>query len=303
MSASRSRTDVSFAVHTVDRRLARSRASPRLITSARELRRVVRVLTTIGIRTVRFTGGEPLLRRDLADVIASVRAVGVDDLAITTNGALLSPKRAEALASAGLRRINISLDTLDAERFKALSGDAPITPVLDGIRAAVDAGMQLKTNTVVVRGQDDRELLSIADFVWSIGGVPRFIEVMPMGAGRALEMVPADEIMSAFELVPVDEQSLRQPGIGPADYWLHQGRADQVLGVIAATARQISCASCNRIRLTATGAVRPCLASAVGTAPGRSSATSTQTIVTWSRRSTRRLRSNRRDTGLRGDCR
>ena len=232
--------------------------------TARELARVVRVLTTIGIRTVRFTGGEPLLRRDLADVIASVRAVGVDDLAITTNGALLSPKRAEALASAGLRRINISLDTLDAERFKALSGGAPITPVLDGIRAAVDAGMQLKTNTVVVRGQNDRELLSIADFVWSIGGVPRFIEVMPMGAGRALEMVPADEIMSAFELVPVDEQSLRQPGIGPADYWLHQGRADQVLGVIAATTRNF-CASCNRIRLTATGAVRPCLASAVGT--------------------------------------
>ena len=87
-----------------------------------------------------------------------------------------------------------------------------------------------------------------------------------MGAGRALEMVPADEIMSAFELVPVDEQSLRQPGLGPADYWLPKA-ADQVLGVIAATTRNF-CASCNRIRLTATGAVGPCLASAVGTELG-----------------------------------
>ena len=105
-------------------------------------------------------------------MIASVRAVGVDDLAITTNGALLSPKRAEALASAGLRRINISLDTLDAERFKALSGGAPITPVLDGFELPSTPGCSTKTNTVVVRGQNDRELLSIADFVWSIGAYP-----------------------------------------------------------------------------------------------------------------------------------
>ena len=231
--------------------------------TASEIGRVAKVLTTLGIRTVRFTGGEPLLRRDLPAIIESVRSAGIDDLALTTNAALLTPKRAQALADAGLKRINISLDTLDPGRFKTLSGGAPIDPVLAGIQAAQDAGMKIKTNTVVVRGQNDTELLDIARFVWACGGVPRFIEVMPMGAGKNLEMVPADEIMSHFKLTPERPEQVPGVGIGPADYWIHQNRADQVLGVIAATTRNF-CASCNRIRLTATGSVRPCLASASG---------------------------------------
>ena len=232
--------------------------------TAPELARVVRVLTTLGIRTVRFTGGEPLLRRDLTSIIEAVHAVGIDDMAITTNAALLTPKRAQSLADAGLKRINISLDTLDPERFKTLSGGAPIDPVLKGIQAVRNVGIKLKTNTVVVRGQNDTELEEIASYVWSLGGIPRFIEVMPMGAGKDLSMVSADEIMSSFELTPERPEALNQKGIGPADYWIHQGHKDQVLGVIAATTRNF-CSSCNRIRITATGSVRPCLASACGT--------------------------------------
>ena len=229
-----------------------------------EIARVVNVLTTIGIRTVRFTGGEPLLRRDLASIIQAVHAVGIDDMAITTNAALLTPKRAQNLADAGLRRINISLDTLDPQRFKTLSGGAPIEPVLNAINAVRDVGIQIKTNTVVVRGQNDHELKDIAKYVWSIGGIPRFIEVMPMGAGKDLKMVPAEEIMNSFDLTPEHPEAVSQKGIGPADYWIHQGIKHQVLGVIAATTRNF-CSSCNRIRITATGSVRPCLASACGT--------------------------------------
>jgi cyclic pyranopterin phosphate synthase len=228
-----------------------------------EIGRVARVLSTLGIRTVRFTGGEPLLRRDLAQIIAAVRNTGIDDLALTTNAALLNSERAKALYDAGLRRINISLDTLDEERFQKLSGGAPMAPVLAGIQAAKSTGMKLKTNTVVVRGQNDGELLDIARYIWAQGGIPRFIEVMPMGAGANLEMVPAAEIMQAFDLSPQTPTTALRGGIGPADYWLHQGRSDQPLGIIAATTRNF-CASCNRIRLTSTGEVRPCLASATG---------------------------------------
>ena len=232
--------------------------------TAGEIARVVKVLTTIGIKTVRFTGGEPLLRRDLASIVQAVHAVGVDDMAITTNAALLTPKRARDLSDAGLQRINISLDTLDPERFRRLSGGAPIEPVLSGIKAVCDVGIQLKTNTVVVRGQNESELEQIAQYVWSLGGIPRFIEVMPMGAGKDLSMVPADEIMKSFDLTPEHPKAVGQKGIGPADYWIHQGQKNQIVGVIAATTRNF-CSSCNRIRITATGSVRPCLASACGT--------------------------------------
>ena len=138
-----------------------------------------------------------------------------------------------------------------------------MTPVLAGLEAAKSCGMRLKTNTVVVRDQNDDELLDIARFVWRHGGVPRFIEVMPIGAGNQQQMVPAAQIMQAFELTPEDPQAALRDGVGPADYWLHKGRADQPLGIIAATTRNF-CAACNRIRLTATGEVRPCLASAKG---------------------------------------
>jgi cyclic pyranopterin phosphate synthase len=238
-------------------------AAPDYLT-AKEIGRVARVLSGLGIKTVRFTGGEPLLRRDLAQIVGAVREVGVTDLALTTNAALLTLKRAKELAEAGLKRINISFDTLDENRFKRLSGGAPMAPVLAGIEAVGESGMRLKTNTVVLRDENESELLDIARFVWARGGVPRFIEVMPMGAGADLTMVPAVEILAKFDIDPEVQTANLTGGIGPADYWLHEGRRDQPFGVIAATTRNF-CAACNRIRLTATGEVRACLASAKGT--------------------------------------
>jgi cyclic pyranopterin phosphate synthase len=230
-----------------------------------EIARLAKLLRAVGINTIRFTGGEPLLRRDLAEIIAAVVAVGFEDIALSTNAALLHAGRAKALADAGLKRLNISLDTIDADRFRTLSGGAELAPVLAGIDCARAAGMALKTNTVVMRDHNDDELLEIARFAWSIGAVPRFIEVMPIGAGADQKMVPAAEIMSAFSLSPERPDAALRGGIGPADYWVHEGRADQVIGVIAATTRNF-CAACNRIRLTATGEIRPCLASVSGVA-------------------------------------
>jgi cyclic pyranopterin phosphate synthase len=172
-------------------------------------------------------------------------------------------RQAQVLADAGLERINISLDTLNPETFKKLSGGAPIEPVIAGIQAAVDAGISVKTNTVVVRGKNDHELRSIADFIWRIGGTPRFIELMPIGPGAQLDMVPAAEILQQFEVTPDHADGEVRSGQGPADYWRHRGDARRVLGVIGATTRNF-CKTCNRIRITATGAVRACLASADG---------------------------------------
>ena len=125
-----------------------------------EIARVVRILSTFGIRTVRFTGGEPLLRRDLHTIIEAIHTAGLDDLALTTNGALLTAQRAKELREAGLKRINISLDTLNPDLFRSLSGGAPIEPVLQSLDHAIDAGMRLKTNTVVVRDRNDKEMIS-----------------------------------------------------------------------------------------------------------------------------------------------
>jgi len=231
--------------------------------TAEEVGRLARVLRRIGIDTVRFTGGEPLLRRDLPDVIRAVRTIGgQSDLALTTNAWFLE-RQAQALADAGLERINVSLDTLTPDIFKKLSGGASIEPVLAGIRAALDAGISVKTNTVVVRGQNDHELHAIADFIWEIGGTPRFIELMPIGPGAQLDMVPAAEILQQCEVTPDRADGDGGVGLGPADYWRHRGDPSRVLGVIGATTRNF-CQSCNRIRITATGAVRACLASADG---------------------------------------
>jgi cyclic pyranopterin phosphate synthase len=231
--------------------------------TAAEIGRLTRVLGSIGIDTVRFTGGEPLLRRDLPDVIRAVRTIGGQrDLALSTNAHFLA-RLAQPLADAGLERVNISLDTLDPTTFKRLSGGAPIEPVLEGIRVAIEAGISIKTNTVVVRGQNEHELRAIADFVWELGGTPRFIELMPIGPGGQLDMVPAAEILAQFEVSPDRADGQAGPGRGPAEYWRQGGDPGRVLGVIGATTRNF-CQSCNRIRITATGAVRACLASADG---------------------------------------
>lgn len=227
-----------------------------------ELMRVLTIaVQLLGIRAIRFTGGEPLLRRGLEDIIAATAALRPrPQISMTTNGIGLT-KRAERLASAGLDRINVSLDTLDRERFRTIARRDRLRDVLAGLAAAHEAGMvPVKVNTVLMRGINDDEATSLLRYCLQHGYHLRFIEQMPLdpqhGWDRG-EMVTADEILSAlrteFELTP----SPVRRGSAPAQLWQVDGGAADV-GVIASVTKPF-CADCDRTRLTADGAVRSCL--------------------------------------------
>ena len=139
---------------------------------------LVRGLMRAGVRRVRITGGEPLLFKDLPELIARLAALGLDDLALTTNGSRLA-RLAGPLRAAGLRRVTVSVDSLDASRFTRVTRGGDLDAVLDGVRSAVAAGFdEVKTNTVVLRDENDHELAPITEWTWSQGVTPRFIEVM-----------------------------------------------------------------------------------------------------------------------------
>jgi cyclic pyranopterin phosphate synthase len=228
-----------------------------------ELALVVRAAVGLGISSVRLTGGEPLARIGLADFIRMLAAIpGLADLSLTTNGTLLAPL-AQALAAAGLRRVNISLDTLRPERFLQITRRNGLDDVLAGIEAAQDAGLSpIKLNMVVVRGQNEDEIVDFAQRTITHAWHVRFIELMPMGANRAGThedcVVPIPETRAAIEAQWGPLEAVRGPtGNGPARYYRLAGAAGTV-GFIGAQSDHF-CSSCNRLRLTADGRLRPCL--------------------------------------------
>jgi cyclic pyranopterin phosphate synthase len=214
----------------------------------------------LGITEVRLTGGEPLLRRGLPDLVARLAALeSAPELSITTNGIGLA-RTAAALREAGLRRVNVSLDTLKPERYAAITRRDRLTDVLDGLRAARAAGLSpVKINAVPVRGVNDDEIADLTAFAVEHGYRMRFIESMPLDAQDAWDrdqMVTADEILerlgARFELEPVGRADN-----APAEEWRIVG-TDSVVGVIASVTRAF-CGSCDRVRLTADGQLRNCL--------------------------------------------
>ena len=227
---------------------------------------IVRLLTIgverLGIREVRFTGGEPLLRRDLADIIARTAALDPrPDISLTTNGIGLD-KRAAALKAAGLDRINVSLDTLRPEVFRKLTRRDRLTDVLAGLAAAASAGLTpVKINAVVMRDLNQDEAPELLAYCLDRGYELRFIEQMPLDAQhgwKRTEMVTAGEVLdslsAAFEL---SEDSERSRGAAPAETFLVNGGPARV-GVIASVTRPF-CGACDRVRLTADGQIRNCL--------------------------------------------
>ncbi|MBI2709645.1 MAG: GTP 3',8-cyclase MoaA [Actinobacteria bacterium] len=223
-----------------------------------ELTRIARIcVDRFGIDSIRLTGGEPTVRAHLPVLVAQLAALGVD-LALTTNGATLRASVAD-LAAAGLRRVNVSLDSLRPERFAALTRRDALPAVLDGIDAAVEAGLgPVKVNVVLVRGVNDDEVVDLARFGRDKGVTIRFIEFMPLDADRRWDrsaVVPAEEIVAAidaaFPVEPVTRAS------EPAERWRYVDGAGEV-GVIPSVTRPF-CASCDRIRLTAEGRLRSCL--------------------------------------------
>jgi cyclic pyranopterin phosphate synthase len=228
-----------------------------------EVVRLIRIgVESLGIREVRFTGGEPLLRPDLVSIIAATAALAPrPDIALTTNGIGLE-RHAAALRAAGLNRVNVSLDTVRAEVFRKLTRRDRLSDVLAGLAAASRAGLApVKVNAVLMRGLNDDEAPDLLRFCLEHGYELRFIEQMPLDAQhgwKRTEMVTADEIIASlaasFSLSP-DQARLR--GAAPAETFL-VGDGPARVGVIGSVTRPF-CGSCDRVRLTADGQIRNCL--------------------------------------------
>jgi cyclic pyranopterin phosphate synthase len=228
-----------------------------------EIERLVRLFARLGVRKIRLTGGEPTVRRGIVELVGRIAKVpGIEQIVMTSNGHLL-PDLARPLAQAGVSTINISLDTLDAGKFRTLTGRGDLARVLAGVDASVAAGMKVKTNAVALHGVNDAELAALCEFAWARGAVPRFIEHMPMsdGALYAPEAeLPAARIRQLLEtafgpLVADGGVAGRDPG--PARYW-RVAETGRELGIISAMTEHF-CDDCNRLRLTATGALHACL--------------------------------------------
>jgi len=233
----------------------------REILTYEEILKVINAAVTIGISKIRITGGEPLIRKDVVGFIEKLAQIeGIKDIGMTTNGVLLR-EYAKPLFDAGLKRVNVSLDSLDEEKFRTITRFGNLKDVLEGIEKAHDAGFTpIKINFVVMRGINDDEILRFAK--WSIE-VPyqiRFIEFMPLGGLKLWSkelFVSSEEIKSTIknsfgELIPVQVKKS-----GPAEYFMIEG-AKGLLGFISPMTTHI-CTRCNRLRLTADGKLRACL--------------------------------------------
>jgi cyclic pyranopterin phosphate synthase len=227
-----------------------------------EIVRLVRIAVhRLGIMEVRFTGGEPTLRRGLESILHRVSELTPrPEISLTTNGIGLA-RRAPALAAAGVDRLNVSLDTLQPERFKTIARRDRLTDVLDGMAAARAAGLNpVKVNTVLLRGVNDDEAVSLLQYCLAAGYELRFIEQMPLDAQHGWqrsEMITAAEILARLREEFVLEPDPTERGGAPAERWLVNG-GPAVVGVIASVTRPF-CGACDRTRLTGDGQLRSCL--------------------------------------------
>ncbi|HEY0541819.1 MAG TPA: GTP 3',8-cyclase MoaA [Actinoallomurus sp.] len=233
---------------------------PELLTDDEVLRLVGIGVQRLGINEVRYTGGEPLLRRNIVDIVTRTAALGAE-VSLTTNGIGLA-RLAGSLAEAGLHRVNVSLDTLDRDTFERLAHRDRLADVLDGLAAAERAGLRpVKVNTVLMRGVNDHDAVPLLRYCLDKGYELRFIEQMPLDAqhGWTREgMITADEILERlsadFDLVPEPDEAR---GSAPAQTFVVGGGPAKV-GIIASVTRPF-CGACDRVRLTADGQIRNCL--------------------------------------------
>jgi cyclic pyranopterin phosphate synthase len=239
------------------------------VLSFEEICALVRCFARMGVTRVRLTGGEPTVRRDLVDLVRLLRAIPtLRDLALSTNGHLLA-ELARPLREAGVDRLNVSVDSLDPSRFAAITRRGDLGKVLAGLDAARAAGFQrIKINTVAIKGFNDGEVGTLCGYAWARGMIPRFIEQMPMAAGALY--VPG-ALLSAAEIRTLVEQAYPHArliadsaprGAGPARYHRVEGSgvpAGSVVGIISPMTEHF-CDTCNRLRLSASGALHTCLA-------------------------------------------
>jgi cyclic pyranopterin phosphate synthase len=226
-----------------------------------ELLRVARIARDLGVRSVRLTGGEPLVRRGVVGFVRRLAALGFEDLAMTTNGTRLV-ESAEALSTGGLRRVNISCDSLRPERFAAIRRRGELGAVLDAMAAAESAGLgPVKVNVVLIAGVNDDEILDFAAFGREHGRIVRFIEFMPLdapGEWSRSEVVPGEQVVRAIDAVwPIEPVHAGGDDSAPAQrFRFLDGRGE--IGLISSVTQPF-CGTCNRLRITADGAIRNCL--------------------------------------------
>ncbi len=228
--------------------------------SVTELMRIVEIAVAEGVTEVRLTGGEPLLRPDIVDVVSAINSIqNAPEISITTNGIML-PRLAQRLADAGLARVNISLDTLDRARFKEMTRRDRLGDVLDGIEAAKAAGMTpVKINSVLMRGVNDHEAPFLLSWAMENDLELRFIEQMPLDAGHTWSregMITAAEILTSLR-AEYDLEPIAGRGAAPAERFLVDG-GPHTVGIIASVTMPF-CGACDRLRLTADGQLRSCL--------------------------------------------
>jgi len=227
------------------------------ILSYEEIRTVVQAAAELGINRIRLTGGEPLVRAELPKLIKMISQIeGIEELSLTTNGTFLK-KYALELKQAGLSRVNVSLDTLKADKFRYITRLGKLEAVLEGIEAAKEAGFEpVKINTVIMRGINDDEILDFARMTYEDGWHVRFIELMPFKG--VAEFVPSIKLRQHISLLGKLEPCASITGNGPAMYYRLAG-ARGTIGFITPLTEHSFCSRCNRMRLTPDGKLRPCL--------------------------------------------
>ena len=239
-----------------------------LLLSFEEITRVTRIFARLGVEKLRITGGEPLMRRGIPDLVGSLAEVeGIHDIALTTNGSLLA-RRAVELTEAGLDRVTVSLDSLDDETFMAMNDVGfSVSKVLDGITAATNAGLTpVKVNVVVKRGVNDDDVVPMADYFKGTGHIVRFIEYMDVGrtnGWRLDDVVPAAEIVASIAAVhPLEPVVPQYPGEVAQRYQYKDGSGE--FGVISSVSQPF-CGTCSRARISAEGKLYTCLFATGGT--------------------------------------
>lgn len=232
--------------------------SHREILSYEEIVRLTEIGTELGIRKIKITGGEPLVRKGVCGLIRSIRDIkDIESVTVTTNGLLLS-EYLPGLKKAGVSGINISLDTLDRDRFYQITGRDSFPQVWKGFQEAVSSGIPVKINCVPMKGINDDQIADLAGMAKRFPICVRFIEIMPIGMAGVYKGIPQDEVRAVIEneygaMIPAEEVY----GNGPADYYNLSGFAGHI-GFISAMSHEF-CGQCNRVRLTADGILKPCL--------------------------------------------
>lgn len=223
-----------------------------------EICRIAKLASDIGIKKVRITGGEPLIRQDTTDIIKNIKSLkNIKEVCLTTNGIFLN-SYLDKLIDSGIDAINISLDTLKEDKYSDITGGGDIMPVLNSINKCIEKCIKVKLNAVIIKDFNDKEILDFIKFAEEKNIEIRFIEMMPLGAGKKFETITVDEIKKLIEentkLIPYKSSSKNN---GPAVYYkTEEGKG--TIGFISPISHTF-CGNCNRIRLTADGFLKQCL--------------------------------------------